>query len=98
MKKTLAIISLILVSASTIMAADQFVTFSKSTDNVCLTEKTANITYNQKDWKGVLIAIENLKADLNKVTGRSNFPITIGTLDKSAGIDKLSKKNKTKIS
>ena len=73
-------------------AAEQFVSFDNQADAVCLTDLKGDITCDPKDWKGVLLAVENLKKDLEKVTGRSNFPITVGTVGKSAAIDKLLKK------
>ncbi len=78
---------------SAMHAADQFVSFEPKTDNVCLSEVNGNIVYDAKDWKGVKIAIDNLKVDLEKVTGRSNYAITIGTIGKSAAINKAIKKN-----
>ena len=73
------------------LAADQFVAFSSSTNTVCLTDMRGNIVYDQKDWKGVHIAVDNLKEDLLKVTGRADYPIVVGTLGKSSDINKLAR-------
>ncbi|MCQ2258284.1 MAG: glycosyl hydrolase 115 family protein [Bacteroidaceae bacterium] len=93
MKKiTLALSMFALFSTQKIDAADKFVYFQGQADAVCLTQQTGDIQYDKKDWKGVEIAISNLKKDLEKVTGRCNYPIVVGTLGKSQMIDKLAKK------
>ena len=74
------------------LAAEPFVVFAPQDGAFCLTEQKGAIVYDQNDWKGVHIAIDNLKKDLEKVTGRKDFPIVVGTLGKSAVIDKLAKK------
>lgn len=73
-------------------AAEQFVTFQSGHDTENLSAHTGDITYDANDWKGVIIAISNLKEDLKKVSGRCNYPISIGTLGKSKVIDRLAKK------
>ena len=78
--------------ALTTLAADQFVVFEQQTDAVCLTDLKGEIVCDSKDWTGVHIAVNNLKQDLQKVTRRNDFPIVVGTLGKSAAIDKLAKK------
>lgn len=83
---------MLMLGAVGMSAAEQFVSFDNQADAVCLTDLKGDITCDPKDWKGVLLAVENLKKDLEKVTGRSNFPITVGTVGKSAAIDKLLKK------
>ena len=92
MKKTL-LTGVLALAALFADAAEPFVTFSQQPNTVCLTGMKGEITYDKKDWKGVHIAIDNLKEDLQKVIGRSNVPVVIGTLGKSAPIDKLAKKN-----
>ena len=74
------------------LAAEQFVSFAPQGDAFCLTDQKGTIVYDQNDWKGVHLAIDNLKKDLEKVTGRQDFPIVVGTLGKSAAIDKMAKK------
>ena len=86
---SLALLTCVLVPA---FAAESFVTFQPQDGALCLTDQKGEMVYDQNDWKGVLIAIDNLKSDLQKVTGRSNYPIVIGTLGKSASIDQLAKK------
>ena len=74
------------------VAVEQFVIFAPQGNALCLTDQKGAIVYDQNDWKGVHIAIDNLKKDLSKVTGREDYPIVIGTVGKSAAIDKLAKK------
>lgn len=73
-------------------ATDQFVTFEPQSGAVCLTDLKGDIVCDPKDWKGVHLAVDNLKKDLVKVTGREDFPIVVGTLGKSAQIDRLARK------
>lgn len=73
-------------------AAEPFVTFHSGAGMESLSDKTGSITYDANDWKGVVIAIGNLKEDLTKVSGRCDYPICVGTLGKSKVIDKLAKK------
>ena len=73
-------------------ATASFVTFQSEPQTVCLTDLKGEVLCDPQDWKGVHIAVGNLKKDLQKVTGRNDFPIVVGTLGKSALIDKLAKK------
>lgn len=82
----------LLLSALNAAAADQFVFFSEQPNTVCLSDMKGEIQFDDKDYKGVLIAVNNLKTDFNKVLGRNNLPIVVGTIGKSALIDKLAKK------
>lgn len=91
-KRLLASFTLLVCAIVPTVAAEPFVTFTSQSDAFCLTDQKGAILYDQKDWKGVHIAIANLKKDLEKVTGRQDFPIVIGTLGKSAVIDKMAKK------
>ena len=91
MKKLIAIIAFVL-GATQMVAADQFVTFEQTTGAVCLTSLKGEISYDQQDWKGVIIAAENLRKDLQKVLGRDDVPIVMGTLGKSEVINRLAKK------
>lgn len=93
MKKIFIILALVLGLSNVAFAADKFVSFSAGNDAVCLTEQKGAVVCDAKDWKGVHIAVDNLKKDLQKVTGRNDFPIVVGTLGKSAEIDKVAKKN-----
>lgn len=94
MKKLLILIAILCCCTPSVSAADRFVSFESGSAAYCLTEKRGEIVYDTKDWKGVQIAIDNLKKDLIKVTGRADYPITIGTLGKSSVIDKVVKRNK----
>ena len=71
--------------------ATDFITFKQSsTSDVELTGTSDTITYDPLDWKGVRIAVENLRKDFKAVTGSANAPIVVGTIGKS----KLTKKYK----
>lgn len=93
MKKLFIILAMVLTTAQYALGADQFVTFSESGNAVCLTNSKGEIAFDTNDWKGVQIAIDNLKKDLQKVTGSNNYAISIGTLGKSKVIDQIAKKN-----
>jgi len=64
---------------------------------------TATLWYDANDYKGVIRAIGDLQADIERVTSRKplmsssdtapNMPVIIGTIGKSALIDKLLKSN-----
>ena len=86
------IISILLMAICTNMAcATDFITFKQSsTSDVELTGTSDTITYDPLDWKGVRIAVENLRNDFEAVTGSANAPIVVGTIGKS----KLTKKYK----
>ena len=86
------IISILLMAICTNMAcATDFITFMQSsTSDVELTGTSDTITYDPLDWKGVRIAVENLRNDFKAVTGSANAPIVVGTIGKS----KLTKKYK----
>lgn len=86
------IISILLMAICTNMAcATDFITFKQSsTSDVELTGTSDTITYDPLDWKGVRIAVENLRNDFKAVTGSANAPIVVGTIGKS----KLTKKYK----
>lgn len=92
MRKLFLSIVLYVCAVISSQAADQFVLFAPQGDAFCLTGQKGAIVYDQNDWKGVHIAIANLKKDLEKVTGRQDYPIVIGTLGKSDVIDKMAKK------
>ncbi len=90
---TKIIISLLLVATCTNIAyATEFIKFKRSsTTDVELTGTSDTITYDPLDWKGVRMAVDNLRHDLKAVTGRANAPIVVGTVGKS----KLAKKYKS---
>ena len=90
--KTRTIINILLIAACTNAAyATDFVTFKRhSLSDIELTRTSDTITYDPLDWKGVRMAVENLRHDLKAVTGSANAPIVVGTIGKS----KLAKKYK----
>lgn len=85
-------ISLLLVIAcANIAYATEFINFKRSSiSDVELTGTSDTITYDPLDWKGVKMAVENLRHDLKAVTGSANAPVVVGTIGKS----KLAKKYK----
>ncbi len=92
MKKFLSILSLLVFAIASTYAAPKFISFEGGSDSWCLTESRGEVTCDPADWKGVLIAVENLKKDLVKVTGRNNYNIVVGTLGKSKVVEKAIKK------
>ncbi|MCR5679812.1 MAG: hypothetical protein K6G08_06340, partial [Prevotella sp.] len=46
-----------------------------------LTRTSDTITYDPLDWKGVGMAVENLRHNLKAVTGSANAPIVVGPED-----------------
>ena len=91
-KKIILILTFVLGISAYVSAAEPFVSFDRNGDALCLTGKQGEIVYDKNDWKGVEIAVGNLKKDLEKVTGSSSYPIVVGTLGKSAPIDALAEK------
>ena len=90
--KTRTIITTLLISVCTNIAyATDFVTFKRnSLSDLELTGTSDTITYDPLDWKGVRMAVANLRNDFKAVTGSENAPIVVGTIGKS----KLAKKYK----
>lgn len=90
--KTRTIINILLIVACTNAAyATDFVTFKRhSLSDIELTRTSDTITYDPLDWKGVKMAVENLRYDLKAVTGSANAPVVVATIGKS----KLAKKYK----
>ena len=89
---TRTIISTLLMAVCTNIAyATDFVTFKRnSLSDIELTGTSDTITYDPLDWKGVRMAVANLRNDFKAVTGSENAPIVVGTIGKS----KLAKKYK----
>ena len=78
-------------ACTNIAYATDFITFKRSSQsNIELTRTSDTITYDPLDWKGVRMAVENLRHDLKAVTGSANAPVVVGTIGKS----KLAKKYK----
>ncbi len=89
---TRTIITTLLIAVCTNIAyATDFVTFKRnSLSDIELTGTSDTITYDPLDWKGVRMAVANLRNDFKAVTGCENAPIVVGTIGKS----KLAKKYK----
>ena len=74
---------LLLLIAITANAAEDFVSFKKDNGMIPLTGSTDTIVYDKAEWKGVVMAINNLRHDLKAVTGSECAPITVATVGKS---------------
>lgn len=84
MKKTLLLASILLHNCLPMGAADQFVSFTEpAAQAVRLTDSNDTIHYSQNEWKGVKMAVNNLREDLCRVTGRRCAPIVVATVGKS---------------
>lgn len=91
MKTRTIITSLLIAVCTNIAYATDFVTFKRnSLSDIELTGTSDTITYDPFDWKGVRMAVANLRNDFKAVTGSENAPIVVGTIGKS----KLAKKYK----
>lgn len=98
-KLYLIICLLILVFQTTISASDKekFVSTQKNTSYfpLAVDGRPVSILTDDSDYKGVLRAVNDLKEDFRKVTGNTpqqgaaKFALIIGTVGKSATIDKL---------
>ena len=85
------IILLLMAVCTNIAYATDFITFKRSSQSdIELTRTSDTITYDPLDWKGVRMAVENLRHDLKAVTGSANAPVVVATIGKS----KLAKKYK----
>ena len=60
MRRPLILTSLLLL-ATTVRAADNFVSFARDTGMTPLTGTTDTIVYDKEEWKGVVIAVNNLR-------------------------------------
>lgn len=92
MKKITTFFVLAFAVANLMMAADRFVFFGEQANLVCFSKLHGDIVTDKNDFKGVHIAVENLKKDLNKVLGRADLPIVVGTVGKSKAIEPFFKK------
>lgn len=99
-KKLYLIICLLILVFPTIISAsdkEQFVSTQKNASYfpLAVDGRPVSILTDDSDYKGVLRAVNDLKEDLRKVTGNSpqqgvtKFTLIIGTVGKSATIDKL---------
>ena len=86
------IISLLLMAVCmNVASATDFITFKRnSAGDLELTGTSDTVTYDPNDWKGVRMAVENLRQDLKAVTGSADAPVLVGTVGKS----KLARKYK----
>lgn len=75
-------------------AADRFVAFSPSGQSMRLTGSNDTIVYDSNDWKGVQIAVANLRKDLKDVTGSEYAPVSVGTIGKSSLAKKYAAQSK----
>ena len=93
---TKKMISLLLVIAcANIAYATEFINFKRSSIyDVELTGTSDTITYDPLDWKGVRMAVENLRHDLKAVTGSVNAPVVVGTVGKSKLVKKYKLQSK----
>ena len=82
MKKQLILMSFLLL-ATAIQAAEDFVSFTKGAGMTKLTGSSDTIVYDRNEWKGVIMAINNLRNDLKAVTGSPCARITVATVGKS---------------
>lgn len=84
MKKFFLMASMLLSSHLIAQAAEQFVKFSApQQDALLLTGSNDTIRYAHNEWKGVMMAVENLRNDLRAVTGSDKAPIVVATIGKS---------------
>ena len=88
-KKTFSL--LLMAVCINVASATDFISFKRnSISDVELTGTSDTVTYDPHDWKGVRMAVENLRHDLKAVTGSANAPVVVGTVGKS----KLARKYK----
>ena len=105
-KFIIALVSIFLFTSEIVNAADQFVSFSLDKDGMILTSKDLRnfkIYCDESDHEGVLMAMDNLRNDMFKVTGNKpdvsgeidkSVKIIVGSLDKSSIISRLVKSGK----
>ena len=96
MNKFILLVGMLLGISSTVDAAEQFVKFDKaSADNALLLTGTKDtIRYSPSDWKGVKMAVANLRHDLRSVTGSEYAPVVVATVGKSEIAKKYPKQSK----
>ena len=93
MKKTFLSLMMLLATCS-IKAADNFIAFTKDINTTVELSAGGSITYDTNDYEGILLAIANLKNDMQAVMGHDNAPVIIGSIDKSKVIADLMKSDK----
>ena len=83
MKRLICIILTSLLLSTSVRAAADFVSFAKGTDMIRISGTSDTIVYDKAEWKGVVMAVNNLREDLRAVTGSPCAPITVATVGKS---------------
>ena len=91
MKKKLLVFILSLLSTSALWATEDFVSFKKGVGMIPLTGTSDTIVYDKAEWKGVIMAVNNLRHDLKAVTGSECASITVATVGKSPIAKKYAK-------
>lgn len=96
MKKYVLLAWMMLGIISAVDAAEQFVKFDKaSAGNALLLMGTKDtIRYSPSDWRGVKMAVANLRHDLHSVTGSECAPVLVATVGKSELAKKYPKQSK----
>lgn len=87
MKKSILTVIALLAFSMLGKAADRFISFQNEKGTVCLT-KGGKIESDQNEFKGVEIALSNLRNDLKAVCGTDALPIVVGSVEKSKLIPK----------
>ena len=96
MKKYILLAGMLLGIISAVDAAPQFVKFDKASAEkaLLLTGTKDTIRYSPSDWKGVKMAVANLRHDLRSVTGSEYAPVVVATVGKSEIAKKYPKQSK----
>ena len=92
MRKLVVIILICLAFGLTAKAAEQFVFFEGQAQYVNFSSLHGVVKTDADDFKGVHLAVENMKKDLLKVMGRDDLPIVVGTYGKAKSVNKYLKK------
>lgn len=92
--KTFFLALLCLVTAS-VQGAERFIEFDKNEGFINLTQTKGKIRVDKNDFKGVHIAIANLRNDLTAVCGTDRVPVVIGSIERSKLIPKSIKSQLT---
>ncbi|MCQ2095584.1 MAG: glycosyl hydrolase 115 family protein [Bacteroidaceae bacterium] len=69
-------------------ATGRFISFQEEGRGVCITGGNKQISVGRNDFKGILIAVESLRADLNAVCGNADVPIVIGSVERGSDVPK----------
>ena len=87
---TRTVFTTLLMAVCTRMAyATDFVTFKRNApSDIELTGTADTIAYDPLDWKGVRMAVENLRYDFKAVTGSAHAPVVVGTIGMSSLVKK----------